>query len=133
MFAGVDVGGEAFFKPVELIRSDEVHFAGEAGAVAELAQIVGERGNRGRELRSVVIRADLGDELASHERKPCGSHSGELQYAASKRMPRAASASRFGVCTIGWPEVPVNCGASWSAMITTMFGRLVTCRTLLPS
>ena len=72
VIAGVDVGGEAFFKPVELIRSDERHFAGEAGAVAELAQIVGERGNRGRELRSVVIRADLGDELASHERKPCG-------------------------------------------------------------
>ena len=45
VIAGVDVGGEAFFKPVELIGSDEVHFAGQAGAVAELAQIVGERGN----------------------------------------------------------------------------------------
>ena len=45
VIAGVNVGGEAFFKPVELIGSDEVHFAGQAGAVAELAQIVGERGN----------------------------------------------------------------------------------------
>ena len=45
VIAGVDVGGEAFFKPVELIGSDEVHLAGQAGAVAELAQIVGERGN----------------------------------------------------------------------------------------
>lgn len=41
-----------------------------------------------------------------------GAHSGKLQYAASKRTPRPASASSAGVCTTGWPYVPVKCGAS---------------------
>ena len=35
--------------------------------------------------------------------KRAGAHSGEWQYAASNRVPRAASASRFGVFTTGCP------------------------------
>src|SRR5918993_2230256 len=51
-----------------------------------------------------------------------GAQSGYGVYAASKRMPSAASRSRDGVRTTGWPYAPVKNGTSWSAMTRRTFG-----------
>src|SRR6185369_10356826 len=39
-----------------------------------------------------------------------GTQIGHAVYAEVKRVPRAASASRFGVAMNGWPAVPRNLG-----------------------
>jgi hypothetical protein len=38
--AGIDIGGDAVFIAMELVGADEMHLAGEAGAVTKPAQIV---------------------------------------------------------------------------------------------
>ena len=107
VIAGVDIGGEAFLEAVKLVGSDEVHLAGEARAVAELAQIVGERGNGGRELRSVVIGADLGDELTCHEREPCGG----AQWRVAVRSVKAHAACGERIKVRGLHDrMPVGAG-----------------------
>jgi hypothetical protein len=45
-----------------------------------------------------------------------------LTYALVKRVPRAASASMFGVCTTGLPKQPTQSARNWSGMKMRMFG-----------
>src|SRR5262249_15090371 len=47
-----------------------------------------------------------------------GTQTGQVVYADEKRVPRAASRSRFGVTTIGWPAQPITFGLCSSDMIT---------------
>src|SRR5690242_21924153 len=47
-----------------------------------------------------------------------GMHTGLVVYAALKRVPRLASASRFGVWITGWPPQPSTFGLCSSDMIT---------------
>src|SRR5215207_8135309 len=49
-----------------------------------------------------------------------GPHTGDCTYARSKITPRAASASRFGVCSDGWPKHDRWSARSWSHMMKRM-------------
>jgi hypothetical protein len=55
---------------MQLVRPAEVHLAAQGRLVTSTAQIMGEGGNLGRELGSVVVRADPGGQLPGHEGKP---------------------------------------------------------------
>src|SRR5580700_7480339 len=50
-----------------------------------------------------------------------GMHTGELVYDTSKRTPRAASASMWGVRTSGWPWQPRYLAECSSDMMTSRF------------
>src|SRR6185436_2133504 len=50
-----------------------------------------------------------------------GMQTGLVVYAALKRVPRAASASRFGVWMTGWPALPSTFGLCSSDMMTRTF------------
>src|SRR6185436_12009697 len=50
-----------------------------------------------------------------------GMQTGLVVYAALKRVPRAASASRFGVWITGWPALPSTFGLCSSDMMTRRF------------
>ena len=43
-------------------------------------------------------------------------------YAFGKRVPRAASASTFGVFATGLPDAPMQSARSWSGMKRSRFG-----------
>ena len=51
-----------------------------------------------------------------------GTQLGHSEYARVKRAPVAASQSRFGVCSTGWPSMPRASPRCWSVRIRTMFG-----------
>ena len=57
--SGIEISGDALLEPVELIRADEVHLAGQAGPIATPPQVVGQRGHGGRQFGRVVVDADL--------------------------------------------------------------------------
>ena len=79
---GVDVGGQAFLEPVQLIGANEMHLARQAGLIARAAQVV-RIGRDGRgEFGGVVIDAGCAGQLARHETGPSG---------------RAKGAGRIGV------------------------------------
>ncbi|MNQ66985.1 hypothetical protein D3C85_814890 [compost metagenome] len=63
----VDIAGQAFFVAVQLVRAAEVHLAGQRGAVAQPAQMVGIGGHVGREVGGIVVGADLRRQLAAHQ------------------------------------------------------------------
>ena len=67
---GVDIGGQAFLEPVQLIGADEMHLARQAGLIARTPQMVGVGGHARRELCRVVIDARGRRELPRHERRP---------------------------------------------------------------
>ena len=67
---GIDIGGEAFLEPVQLVRPHEMHLARQAGPVAHHAQVMGECGDRGRKLGGIVIGPDLRHQLPGHEARP---------------------------------------------------------------
>ena len=64
---GVDVGGQAFLKPVQLVGADEVHLAGQGGVVAGAAQVVGVGRDVRGELGGVVIDPGAARQGARHE------------------------------------------------------------------
>ena len=66
----VDVGGQPFFKPVQLVGADEMHFAGETGLVARAAQVMGKGRDGGGELGGIVINARARRQLPCHEAGP---------------------------------------------------------------
>jgi len=53
----IDVGRQAFLEAMELVGPDEMHLARQAREIAGAAQVVGERGDGGRELGGVVVDA----------------------------------------------------------------------------
>jgi hypothetical protein len=53
---------------MELVGPDEMHLARQAGVVARAAQVVGERGDGGRELGGVVVDARPARQLPGRER-----------------------------------------------------------------
>ena len=57
--ARIDVAGQALFKPVQLVRSDEMHFSREAGPIAKRTQVVRVGRHRGGKLGGIVKGADL--------------------------------------------------------------------------
>ena len=65
----IDVRREAFLKPVELVRPDEMHLAREAGLIACTPQVVGVGRDGGGKLRRVVINTCAAGKLARHERR----------------------------------------------------------------
>ena len=67
---GIDIGGEAFLEPVQLVRPHEMHLARQAGPVAHHAQVMGECWDRGRKLGGIVIGPDLRHQLPGHEACP---------------------------------------------------------------
>src|SRR5699024_2456658 len=54
---GVDIGGEALFAAVVLVRTAEMHPAHQRRVVPGAAQVVGESGHRGGEIVPVVVAA----------------------------------------------------------------------------
>ena len=66
--AQVGGGCQTLLKPVELVRSDEVHLPGQAGRVAGGPQVVRERRQRGSQLCAVVEDLDSRWKPAGQER-----------------------------------------------------------------
>ena len=58
---GIDVCGQAFFKAVQLVGSNEVHLAGEAGLVAFHTEIMRPSGDGRGELGGVVVDTPVRD------------------------------------------------------------------------
>ncbi len=67
---GVDVGGQPFLEPVQLVGADEMHLARQRGEVARPAQVVGIGGDVRAELGGVVIDPGARGQLPRHERGP---------------------------------------------------------------
>ena len=63
----IDIGGDTFFKAVQLIWPDEMHLARQTGAIAHPPQIMGECRHAGRELAGIVIGGDTRHMLARHK------------------------------------------------------------------
>ena len=64
---GVDVGGQAFLKPVHLVGADEMHLAAEAGVITCAAQVVRVGGQIRRKLGGIVVDAGDRRQFARHE------------------------------------------------------------------
>src|ERR1035438_5141175 len=65
----INIGGQALFEAVELIRAAKMHLAAQNGPITGVAQIVRERRYLSGELRGVVVRADCGGQAAGEPRK----------------------------------------------------------------
>ncbi len=63
----VDVGGDPLLEPVQLIRPDEMHLAGQDRAVAGEAQMVGEGGRIGGQRARVVEHPGPARQQPGHE------------------------------------------------------------------
>ena len=64
---GVDIGGQPFLEPMQLIGTDEMHLAREASLVSRPAQVMGIGGDIGGKLGSIVINARAGRQKARNE------------------------------------------------------------------
>jgi len=60
---GVDVGGDPLLIAMQLVGTDEVHLAGQDGAIALQPQVMHQRGRRGGEVRAIVEGADAAGPL----------------------------------------------------------------------
>ena len=90
--AGIHVGGDAILEAVQLVGSDEMHLAGEAGAIAREPQVMREGRDRGGELRRIVPGADPAAQLPGHHGKAArraqrGVGIGAVELHALRRQP----------------------------------------------
>ena len=67
---GVDIGGQAVLEPVQLVGTDEMHLAGQAGVISRPPQMVRIGGDVAAELGGVVIDAGARGQLPGHETGP---------------------------------------------------------------
>jgi len=68
--SGIEIGGQAFFKPVKLVRSDKMHLSGKRGLITGHPQIVGIGRYLGGKLGGIVISTHRRTELAGRHGKP---------------------------------------------------------------
>ena len=67
----VDVRRDPVFESMQLVRTDKMHFSGQAGVVAHEPQIVGECGHGRGHVGGVVITGAAGNVLAGHQCVAC--------------------------------------------------------------
>ena len=63
------VGGQALLIAVQLVGTGKIHLAGEAGAIARIAQMMQQRRHARRQLRRVVVGADAARQPARQHRE----------------------------------------------------------------
>jgi hypothetical protein len=64
---GIDVGGQTLLETVQLVSAAEMHLARKDGAIAGMAEIMGESRNVGGEFGGVVIGADGRGQTPGHQ------------------------------------------------------------------
>ena len=64
---GVNIGGAALLKPMQLVRPDEMHLAAEHGAVPGVAQVMRHRGHGAGQISRVVKTPGLRWQLPGHQ------------------------------------------------------------------
>ena len=68
----INVTGEAFFIPMQLVGATKMHFSGQRSAVPQVAKVVGVGGNVSGKVGRIVKAADLRGQLAADQAKPRG-------------------------------------------------------------
>ena len=64
----IDVGGQPLLEAVQLVRADEMHLAGEAGAITQRPQAVRHGRHGGAELGGIVVDLDPRGQPPAHQR-----------------------------------------------------------------
>ena len=78
----VNVGGQAFLEPVQLVGSDEVHLAAEDCAIPRVPQVMRHRRRSGRKLGGVVERVDRMRQAPGQHRRAGRRADGEVAIGA---------------------------------------------------
>ena len=68
--SGIDISGQTFLEPVQLVGADKMHLARQAGVIARTAQVMRIGRHAGRKFSRVVIDARGARQLARHKRRP---------------------------------------------------------------
>ena len=93
---GVDVGGQPFLEPVQLVGPDEVHLARDRGVVAGGAQRVHDGGRAGAQLGGVVIDPDAGGVAPGQHRRAGRRAQRKRRVGALKRGAPPREAQQVG-------------------------------------